>query len=333
MSYGPGDFFRIMAKEYCSNNDQIRKLKSRGLIIANRTSAKRLLEYGNYFVIINGYKELFIDSTYTGPDEKYKVGTTFEEIYALYSFDKKLRALYLQNILEIENSIKSILARVFSAKYGHDNYLKINNFEVSVPHNSRQESAKRVGEIVRLISTIQSDVSQQLKKKNPMIVHYQLDYGFIPPWVLVNILTLGTVSIFFSFMYQVDQNNVGRKFGLRPHEMLSCLDILTLYRNTCAHGGRLFNFYSHKRIVRMGIHNQLGLPTAGPSGNLRCGQRDLFAVTIVFKLMEKNKAFSGFYNELSKLIDELSGQLHTIPIDDVLRSMGFPSNWKDIKRI
>lgn len=322
-----------MAKEYCSNNDQLRKLKARGMVIKNHTETKRLLEYGNYFVIVNGYKELFIDKTYVGPDEKYKKGTTFEEIYAMYVFDRKLRALYLQNILEIENSVKSILSRVFSAKYGHDNYLRIDNFDAVTPIHRNQTPAEKVGEIVKMISTIQSDIAQQLQKKNPMITHYQLDYGFIPLWVLANILTLGTISKFYGLMFQADQNNVGRKFGLKPHEMLSILDVLTLYRNACAHGGRLYNFYTHKRIMKMPIHIALGIPAAGPSGNLRYGQQDLFAVSIVFKLMLKQKSFLAFFDALSKLIDELAAELHTIPVDDVLRAMGFPSNWADIKTV
>ena len=273
-----------MAKVYCSNNDQIRKLRSRGMIIEHHTEVKRLIEYGNYFVIINGYKELFIDSSYTGPDEKYKSGTTFKEVYALYNFDRELRALFLKNILMLENAVKSIVARVFSAKYGHDNYLRITNFETNVAPREKSTPAEKVGNIVKLISTIQSDISQQLQKKNPMIVHYQLDHGYIPLWVLVNILTLGTISRFYSFMYQMDQNNMGRKFGLRPREMHSFLDVLTLFRNTCAHDGRLFNYKTSKRVIKMPIHNALGIP-AGPSGNLLYGQQDLYAVTFIFKLM------------------------------------------------
>lgn len=301
------------------------------MVIEDQTEAIDLLEYGNYFVIINGYKELFIDKTYTGPDEHYKSGTSFKEIYAMYLFDRKLRALYLQNILEIENSVKSILSRVFSAKYGHDNYLRINHFDTVTPIRKNQTPAEKVGDIIKMISTIQADIAQQLQKNNPMITHYQLNYGFIPLWVLVNILTLGTVSKFYNLMFQTDQNDVGKKFGLRPHEMLSFLDVLTLYRNTCAHGGRLYNFHTHKRIMKMPIHTTLGIPVAGPSGNFCRGQKDLFAVSIIFKLMLKKESFLTFFDNLTSLITELASELHTVSIDDVLHAMGFPANWSDLK--
>lgn len=104
-----------MAKEYCKGNDQIRKLKSRGMIIENYTKAKRLLEYSNYFVVVNGYKDLFIDQTYTGPDERYKKGTTFSEVYALYLFDRKIRTLFLQNILALRTPLR-VFCRGFFLK-------------------------------------------------------------------------------------------------------------------------------------------------------------------------------------------------------------------------
>ena len=131
-------------------------------------------------------------------------------------------------------------------------------------------------------------------------------------------------------MYQMDQNNMGRKFGLRPREMHSFLDVLTLFRNTCAHDGRLFNYKTSKRVIKMPIHNALGIP-AGPSGNLLYGQQDLYAVTIIFKLMLKKKEFNLFFAELDSLISGLSNELHTIPIEDVLTAMGFPANWQDVK--
>lgn len=43
------------------------------------------------------------------PNEKYLPGTTIEEIYALYEFDRKLRILTLEYILEIENMYDCIL--------------------------------------------------------------------------------------------------------------------------------------------------------------------------------------------------------------------------------
>ena len=92
----------------------------------------------------------------------YLPGAKFEEIYALYLFDRELRNLYISYILEIENNIKSVLARVFSKKYGHDNYLKVSNFDTSVKKWEKKTSAQKIGEISDLISKLQHEIARQL---------------------------------------------------------------------------------------------------------------------------------------------------------------------------
>ena len=57
----------------------------------------RILECENYYNVINGYKEPFLASEATATaDEVYKTGTTFDEVYALYNFDRELRNIYLK---------------------------------------------------------------------------------------------------------------------------------------------------------------------------------------------------------------------------------------------
>jgi len=60
--------------------------------------------------------------------ELYKAGTTFDEAYALYEFDREVHHIYLKYLLKVENSFKTVLAHEFSHLYGHDNYLKLENF-------------------------------------------------------------------------------------------------------------------------------------------------------------------------------------------------------------
>ena len=79
----------------------------------------------------------------TKSDETYLPGTKFEEIYALYLFDRELRNIFIRYILEIENNVKSVLAHEFSRKYGYDNYLKVANFDTSIkPEKEKQKLRK-----------------------------------------------------------------------------------------------------------------------------------------------------------------------------------------------
>ena len=80
-------------KEFKTIDEQIDLLKSRNVSFTNETEAKKILLNNNYYNIINGYKDLFIEN-----NNVFKQGTTFEEIYALYDFDRQLRNIFLEFI-------------------------------------------------------------------------------------------------------------------------------------------------------------------------------------------------------------------------------------------
>ncbi|MCH5349849.1 MAG: Abi family protein [Oscillospiraceae bacterium] len=327
-----------MNKVFSTTNSQLRKLRSRGLIIRDGSRVKKIIELENYYNLINGYKDLFLDKTYVGDDEQYIEGTDFNEIYALYMADRELRNLFLRYILEIENNIKSVIAHKFSEQYGYDNYLTVKNFDIFPKPKERKTNAQKIGEVSELIAHLQHEIARQLSKNNSMVSHYMLEYGYVPMWVLVNTLTLGTISKFYSVMKQKDQNNVGKQFGLKSDELQSILFVLSVYRNACAHDERLYNLKSVNQNLRpnmiktSSVHDSLKIPRDA-SNNPVCGKNDLFAVVIIFKIMLAKNEFNKFYYALKKNIDDLSKQLNVISIDAVLKEMGFPDNWQDIKKI
>jgi abortive infection bacteriophage resistance protein len=51
-------------------------------------------------------------------------------VLALYNFDFELRHVLLKQILRVESHIKSRIAYRFSEQYGHDDYLKLANFDL-----------------------------------------------------------------------------------------------------------------------------------------------------------------------------------------------------------
>lgn len=314
--------------------DQIIIQQGRGLQILNDTTTQRIIEAENYYKLFNGYKEPFLDST--KPDETYLPGTKFEEVYALYLFDRELRNIFIRYILEIENNVKSVLAHEFSRKYGYDNYLKVANFDTSIKPGERKTKAQKVGEISDLISNLQHEVARQLSKNNSMVSHYMLNYGYIPLWVLVNTLTIGTISVFYSHLEQQDQNNIGRFFSLKPDELKTILQVLTLYRNACAHDERLYNLKSMNRNMRpnnikaLPIHATLGIPK-NTGNNYMAGVNDLFAIVLIFKTMLSKDAFAAFYDSLDALMQKLSTKLTTISISRIEADMGFVPNWRDVK--
>ena len=87
-------------KIFMTYAQQIKHLKSKGLIVSNSEMPKRVLANENYYNVINGYKELFVDKDKsTEEKEVYKVGSNFSELYSLYKFDCELKAVLLKKYL------------------------------------------------------------------------------------------------------------------------------------------------------------------------------------------------------------------------------------------
>ncbi len=78
-----------MEKQFKTIEEQIQILKSRNLKIEDYNKTYKMLIKNNYYYLINGYKDLFLEKT--TKEEKYLDNTRIEEIYALYIFDKKIK--------------------------------------------------------------------------------------------------------------------------------------------------------------------------------------------------------------------------------------------------
>lgn len=315
-------------KCFKTHSELIEILKNRGMDFSDADQEKKaisILEKENYYNVINGYKDLFLQKgTNT---ETYKNGTTFEEVYALYMFDRNIRHIYLKYLLKAENSFKTVIAHVFSDLYGHDNYLKITNFETQVNNVSDEDSIR---EITKLIGDIQQEIARQMKNHHPIIIHYMVNYGYIPLWVLVNVLTFGKITVFYKHMKKPDKEKVARKFRLQDKELHKYMDILSLARNKCAHDERFFDTKFKKGIHTKSIQNFYILNLPKDQSGYHAGINDIYAVAIMLALIlgknDANQLCAEIKNEFTILENELS----TISIEDVKREMGFVGDWEKL---
>lgn len=77
------------------------------MIFNREAEASWLLKDFNYYNIINGYKDPFLVHADT-----FKKNTSFEEVYSLYIFDKRLKDIFLKYILKIETILRSIIKKL-----------------------------------------------------------------------------------------------------------------------------------------------------------------------------------------------------------------------------
>ena len=93
----------IYSKPPLSINDQIKKLRDRGLIINDiRLAENYLLNVGYYR--LSGYWVAMQADKVT---HVFKPGSTFENVAAIYQFDRELRLLLFEIIERIEIALRT----------------------------------------------------------------------------------------------------------------------------------------------------------------------------------------------------------------------------------
>lgn len=305
-----------MEKEFKTIEEQIEILKNRNLIV-DEIQAKKVFKENNYYYVINGYKDLFIDKSKS--EETYIQNVNLNEIYSLYKFDIELRMFFLQYILLLERKLNTYIAYEFSKKYGHKDYLIEKNFD-----NTQKNKIK----IAKLIHDINTNMMEQLNNGNKMLKHYINQYGYVPLWVLIRIVTFGQVSKFYSLMKQTDQNAIAQNFWVREKNLKVYINNLAIIRNICAHDEKLFDIRLKKSIAITDIHVKYNLSLK----NVKyCnGFKDLFSIVIILKELLEEDEFKDFYNGVIGFIERLEKNIHSIKFENILNKMGFPINYKEL---
>ena len=306
----------MRTKTFKTLEEQIDILKSKGLIINDYEETKAILFRENYF-FVNGYRHLLMDPE---KDNRFVEGATFEELYAIFLFDRRMRNIMFKYILIIENNIKSIISYQLSKKYGYKekNYLN--------PKNFRQESFK-----LSQVNDIINKMKRQIRlnsKQHRATMHYISNYGYIPMWVSVKVLSFGIIAELYSILKEEDQREIADLYRMSIASLNIYLSLLANYRNLCAHEDILYDHKTQRSIPDTKYHELLEITKV--NDEYIYGKNDFFAVIIIMRQMLSEREFRDFINEIGYEIDVLDGKIDSVPTTDILNQIGFPDNWREI---
>ena len=268
-------------KQYKTDKELLDYLEAKNVTIKNRKLALKKLEKYTYYSIINSYKYNFKDS-----NNNYFSNVSFEEIYALYEFDKNLKMIMLKYALEVESFIKSLISNHISNIYGIDTYLNVNNLD------SQANLAVRK----KLIDKINEDINHNYGI-HLAITHYKDNYGFVPPFVLTKILTFGVISSYYGLLKQI----------------LRCL---TNIRNICAHNDRLFCYRDKYTLKFKDIDSNYVI-----KDNLT----NLYMMIRAMQIILDKRQYNSLVKAIEKEINKLDNKLNSIDTKNILRIMGYPN--------
>ena len=279
-------FNMIEVKPHLTYAEQIKKLKSRGCIIQDEKLCETVLANIGYYRL-SAYFLPFKTS-----DGCYMSGTSFDTIYNIYEFDRKLRNLIFSQIEIIEVRLRSSLSYFHSEKYGPLGYLDASTF------NEKHDAVKFKENIDREIEN---------NKKVLFVKHHIDKYdGQFPLWVISELFTFGSLSYFYNDMKTVDKKEFA---GPRHNAMISWLRCCTDLRNICAHYGRLY--------FRVFSAMPAGFDNISDAKKRRLWGA-LLSVKELFPSSEKwNREFIP---QIKKLFDEYNNYIN-------LHHIAFPENW------
>lgn len=305
-----------MDKKFKTLQEQVDIFKSKGLLIEDVDECINVLLRENYF-FINGYRHLLMKSP---QDRTFVVGASFRELYSIFLFDRYLRNIIFKNLLIVENNMKSIISYQMSKKYGYreKDYLNIKNF------TNDPEKSRRVKDLI-------NKMKRQIRingQQHTATMHYVTNYGYIPLWVLVKLLSFGVISDLFMVLKPEDKVGIAEVYGVEMNQLEDFLPILANYRNLCAHEDILYDHRTDKCIDNNIYHDKLGIPKM--DDEYIYGKNDIFAVVIILKYLLTDEEFRLLIREVDYEIGKLSGIVKSVPVAKILDRIGFPENYMEL---
>lgn len=284
----------LFVKPPLTYDQQIQLLKNRGLIIKDEEFARRVLQSVSYYRL-SGY------SLSLRTDDMFHPGVTFETIYRIYQFDRKLR-YSLQDLIErVEISFRTAVAYYLAHTYGPLCYKDPRYFKNGDYHRDF------LAELNRLI-----EVNAH---KELFIRHHIEKYGGVfPIWVVIEVFPFGLLSKLYNNMLTKDKETIAKPYcGFSSSYLGTWIHSLVNVRNICAHYGRLYN----RRLT-------VNVPFGRKEKRFGIGPNTVFANIFILKhLIKEKQVWTTFITNLSALIDEYEDAVD-------ISLMGFPERWKEL---
>ncbi|MFT7250592.1 MAG: abortive infection bacteriophage resistance protein [Flavobacterium sp.] len=218
----------MFEKKATSISEQIEILKKRGLLILDEKNAYHQLSNISYYRLGEYWYVMQDDKI----NHTFKPNSKFEDIMALYDFDRELRILLFDVIEKIEISLRTKL--IYHLSHEFDAWW-FQNFELF-------EDSKA---LVKTLSSLESELerTKETTIKNHNRKHKD-DRRFPPAWKSLEQTSFGSLSKLYGNL----KNNINSKniiaveFGAVNHTYLpSWLQSIAQIRNFCAHHSRLWN--------------------------------------------------------------------------------------------
>ncbi|MEX2120360.1 MAG: Abi family protein [Pirellulales bacterium] len=222
MSQQPSNPLPPYQKPWLSRADQVAKLVSRGLAVADSAAAQAFLSHINYYRF-SGYCLAFEQQRH-----QFNGGCTFEHVRAAYDFDLVLRDIVTEALEVVEVDFRAAVAHDFGRRHGAFGHIDAANFFRTFNHATW---------LIRLRE--EADRSSE-----PFVDHFRSRYSQFPDlpiWIAMEVISFGALSKMYKGMLRSDQRAAAHRYSSQPGDLVTILHHLVYVRNLCAHHSRLWD--------------------------------------------------------------------------------------------
>jgi abortive infection bacteriophage resistance protein len=222
-----------MGNKATNFNEQITRLHERGMELDYEK--EKIKE----FLLDIGYYRLgfYWNPFEVNGDHEFKKGTKFSNAVLLYYLDVDLRNILLKYMNRIEINFRTKVV------YYASNAFKNSPTWFIDPRVMSPE----------FIDAVENHYNDEFKKNNKVIkLHHQkyINDKFAPAWKTLEFFTFGTIlKIFKSLLDDDIKKRIAGEYGiLNIDKFINLMETIVYIRNTCAHGGVLFDLRLPKGI-------------------------------------------------------------------------------------
>lgn len=215
-------------KPALSIDDQLVLLRSRGMVIADEPTARHYLTHISYYRL-RAYWIPFEGPVPAAGGHIFIPGTTFEDVLALYVFDRHLRLLVLDAIERVEVALRAAWAHQVALSHGPHGHID------PAHHHNHDFHANSI-----------DDLWKEIDRSNDLFIsHYRRTYNdpVLPPvWMAAEIISLGVLSRWIdNIKARQVRKAISDPFGIDESVLVSFAHHVSTVRNTAAHHGSLWN--------------------------------------------------------------------------------------------
>ncbi len=282
---------------------QIKHLQANGMEIDDVAIAEYWLKHVSYYRLSAYW--LYYERSKAGSGPRFRPGTRFSDVTALYDFDRNLRRCVMRGAEHVEVALRGSWAYQLAQVQDGHSYLDASLYE-------------NRAEFHRCLAKLAGDVGTS---NETYIKHYRSTYDSpaLPPvWMVAEMMSFGQLSRWYTNLSdRALRNRIAFALGLPEVVLVPLVRHLTDVRNICAHHGRLWNrgFLKPPKLAQKPVRLNASLDLTATQAPARLYN----TLTTIAHVIETVAPDSSWASDIAALI-------RGHPSGDVA-AMGFPTDW------